>query len=228
MEIRNRGMPVAFAAASFLFPWCRWPNLRLGVGGQLQRRPIGFDRWNIETGTKRRLGDKLDRARAENVTFDDNVPNAEDGCLVITTKDEFYIDRNYTSGRINTAGKASWGPNHRIVARVFPRDVKQKGQGFAFWMMPDEIPEGWDYIMWTSWNTWAPSCTTTWEARITHGFGRTTNGNPGTTVIKGRTTVTSIKKCRSQIGAGLRRVPPDTGRPSCRQFRMASLWRGLV
>jgi beta-glucanase (GH16 family) len=39
-------------------------------------------------------------------------------------KNEWYIDRNYTSGRINTAGKASWGPGHRIVAKVFPRDVK--------------------------------------------------------------------------------------------------------
>jgi beta-glucanase (GH16 family) len=76
------------------------------------------------------------------------VAGADDGCLVITTRKEFYIDRNYTSGRINTAGKASWGPGHRIVTRAFPRDVKYMGQGFAFWMMPDELPDGWDYIMW--------------------------------------------------------------------------------
>ena len=76
------------------------------------------------------------------------MPGAENGCLVITPQKENYIDRKYTSGRINTAGKASWGPGHRIVARVYPRDVKQMGQGFAFWMMPDEIPVGWDYIMW--------------------------------------------------------------------------------
>ena len=153
MKFRNHfWMPVAIAAASFF--------LSLGAEGQISGLvwednfndgQLDLTRWNIETGTGVN-GDwgtgQLDRARAENVTFDDNVPNAEDGCLVITTKDEFYIDRNYTSGRINTAGKASWGPNHRIVARVFPRDVKQKGQGFAFWMMPDEIPEGWDYIMW--------------------------------------------------------------------------------
>ena len=90
---------------------------------------LDLTRWNIETRTGVN-GDwgigQLDRARAENVTFDDNVPNAEDGCLVITTKDEFYIDRNYTSGRINTAGKASWGPNHRIVARVFTKGRQAK------------------------------------------------------------------------------------------------------
>lgn len=112
---------------------------------------LDLTQWNIETGTGVN-GDwgtgQLDRARSANVTFENDVPGAEDGCLVITTKKEWYIDRNYTSGRINTAGKASWGPGHRIVARVFPKDVKYKGQGFAFWMMPDEIPDGWDWIMW--------------------------------------------------------------------------------
>ena len=114
---------------------------------------LDLSKWTYETGTGVN-GDwgtgQLDRAtdRIENVHFADGVDGAEDGCLVITTRDEFYIDRNYTSGRINTAGKASWGPGHRIVARVFPRDVKHMGQGFAFWMMPDELPDGWSYIMW--------------------------------------------------------------------------------
>ncbi len=109
--------------------------------------------WNIETGTGVN-GDfgtgQLDRAtdREENISFQDSVPGAENGCLVITTRKEHYVDRNYTSGRINTAGNVSWGPGHRIAARVYPRDVKQKGQGFAFWMMPDEIPAGWSSIMW--------------------------------------------------------------------------------
>lgn len=114
---------------------------------------LDLSKWTIETGTGIN-GDwgtgQLDRAtgREENLSFQDNVPGADDGCLVVTTRKEFYIDRNYTSGRIKTAGKASWGPGHRIVVRAYPRDVKYEGQGFAFWMMPDEIPEGWDYIMW--------------------------------------------------------------------------------
>ena len=114
---------------------------------------LDLSKWNIETGTGVN-GDfgtgQVDRAtsREENISFQENVPGAEDGCLVITTRKEFYIDRNYTSGRINTKDKASWGLGHRIVARVFPRDVKQMGQGFAFWMMPDELPPAWDYIMW--------------------------------------------------------------------------------
>ncbi len=110
-------------------------------------------KWSCETGTGVN-GDwgtgQIDRAtdRTENVSFLDGLEGAEDGCLVITTRREFYIDRNYTSGRIRSAGKASWGPRHRIEARIFPRDVRYMGQGFAFWMMPDEIPQGWSYIMW--------------------------------------------------------------------------------
>ncbi|MEM7374897.1 MAG: hypothetical protein AAF587_40265 [Bacteroidota bacterium] len=76
------------------------------------------------------------------MSFPNNIPGAEDGCMAITTRKEFFIDRHYTSGRIISRGKSSWGPGHRIIARVFPRDVKHPGQDFAFWMMPDEIPEG--------------------------------------------------------------------------------------
>lgn len=110
-------------------------------------------KWSYEIGTGVN-GDwgtgQLDRAtaRPENVSFQDSVLDADGGCLVITTRKEWHIDRNYTSGRIRTAGKASWGPGHRIVARVYPRDVLQQGQGFAFWMMPDEIPNGHNHLMW--------------------------------------------------------------------------------
>ena len=114
---------------------------------------LDTSKWSYETGTGVN-GDwgtgQLDRAtdRPQNVSFVNNIPGATDGCLAITTRREFHIDRNYTSGRIISAGKSSWGPGHRIVARVFPRDVKYPGQGFAFWMMPDETPAGWDFIMW--------------------------------------------------------------------------------
>ncbi|MFL9845045.1 glycoside hydrolase family 16 protein [Flavobacterium rhizosphaerae] len=103
-------------------------------------------KWNFETGTGVN-GDfgtgQVDRAtdRTENV-------NLTDGALNITTRKESYMDRQYTSGRINTEGKFSAGPGTRIEARVWARDVKYKGQGFAFWMMPAEIPAGETYIMW--------------------------------------------------------------------------------
>lgn len=109
--------------------------------------------WNYETGTGVN-GDfgtgQLDRAtdRPENVDIETAVTGADGGALRITTRKEAYIDRQYTSGRINTTGKASWGPNHRIVARVWPKGVRTMGQGFAFWMMPDELPEGKKTLSW--------------------------------------------------------------------------------
>ncbi len=114
---------------------------------------LDLSKWNYETGTGVN-GDfgtgQLDRAtaREENVSFRDGVTGADGGCLVITTRKENYIDRNYTSGRINTAGNASWGPGHRIVARVMPKGVRYQGQGFAFWMMPAEKPANISSIMW--------------------------------------------------------------------------------
>jgi hypothetical protein len=109
--------------------------------------------WNFETGTGVN-GDfgtgQLDRAtdRPENVAIEQGIAGADGGALRITTRKEFYVDRNYTSGRINTSGKVAWGPNHRIVARVWPKGVRTMGQGFAFWMMPNEIPPGQSTISW--------------------------------------------------------------------------------
>jgi hypothetical protein len=110
-------------------------------------------KWSYETGTGVN-GDwgtgQLDRAteRPENVAIEQGISGADGGALRITTRKETYIDRNYTSGRINSKAKAAWGPNHRIVARVWPRDVRNMGQGFAFWMMPNETPAGQSTISW--------------------------------------------------------------------------------
>ncbi|SEW52034.1 glycoside hydrolase family 16 protein [Chitinophaga arvensicola] len=107
---------------------------------------LNRQKWNIETGTGNSGNwgtGQLDRAtdRIENL-------DVKDGNLAVTTRKEFLTDRNYTSGRINTKDLASFGPGSRIEARVFARDVKYKGQGFAFWMMPAEKPADQPYIMW--------------------------------------------------------------------------------
>jgi beta-glucanase (GH16 family) len=114
---------------------------------------LDSSKWNYETGTgiNGNWGTgQLDRAtsRPENVSFQDGISGADGGCLVITTRKEDFMDRNYTSGRINTSGKAAFGPGHRIVAKVMPKGVRYQGQGFAFWMMPAEKPEGLSNIMW--------------------------------------------------------------------------------
>jgi beta-glucanase (GH16 family) len=114
---------------------------------------LDSSKWSIETGTGVN-GDwgtgQIDRAtdRPENIAISDTVSGASGSCLVITSRQENYMDREYTSGRINTAGKFAWGPGHRIVARVKPTDIRFMGQGFAFWMLPDETPADTNYIMW--------------------------------------------------------------------------------
>ncbi|SFM70015.1 Por secretion system C-terminal sorting domain-containing protein [Chitinophaga sp. YR627] len=114
---------------------------------------LDLTKWSYETGTGVN-GDfgtgQLDRAtnRIENVGIESGIAGANGNVLRISTRKEFYIDRNYTSGRINSNGKASWGPQHRIVARVWPKGVRTMGQGFAFWMMPDELPQGQSTISW--------------------------------------------------------------------------------
>ncbi|WP_375417155.1 discoidin domain-containing protein [uncultured Hymenobacter sp.] len=110
-------------------------------------------KWTYETGTGVN-GDfgtgQLDRAtdRPENVAIEQGIAGATGGALRISTRKETYLDRNYTSGRINTKDKAFWGPNHRIVARVWPKGVRTKGQGFAFWMMGNEHPTGVQELTW--------------------------------------------------------------------------------
>ncbi|WP_430404152.1 glycoside hydrolase family 16 protein [Fluviicola sp.] len=114
---------------------------------------LDTSKWNIEIGTGVN-GDwgtgQIDRAteRPENISISNAIPGASGSCLVITSREEHYIDREYTSGRMNTEGKFSWGPGHRIVARVKPKDIRFMGQGFAFWMLPNETPSDTNYIMW--------------------------------------------------------------------------------
>ena len=110
-------------------------------------------KWSYETGTGVN-GDfgtgQLDRAtdRPENVGIEQGIAGATGGALRISTRKERYQDRDYTSGRINTKDKAFWGPNHRIVARVWPKGVRTKGQGFAFWMMGNEHPANVQELTW--------------------------------------------------------------------------------
>ena len=114
---------------------------------------LDLTKWSYETGTGVN-GDfgtgQIDRAtdRPVNVAIEQGIAGANGGALRISTRSETYIDRNYTSGRINSKDKASWGPNHRIEARVWPQGVRTKGQGFAFWMQGSETPTGITSLTW--------------------------------------------------------------------------------
>ncbi|MBK7229862.1 MAG: glycoside hydrolase family 16 protein [Ignavibacteriales bacterium] len=130
-----------------------YPGYNLVWSDEFNKTSLDLTKWNYETGTGVN-GDfgtgQIDRAtnRIENVSIVNGIIGADGSCLSITTRKEVYIDRNYTSGRINTENKFAWGPGHKIEARIWTKDIKYKGQGFAFWMMPNEIPTGYNYIMW--------------------------------------------------------------------------------
>ncbi|WP_223654246.1 discoidin domain-containing protein [Hymenobacter psoromatis] len=114
---------------------------------------LDLTKWSYETGTGVN-GDfgtgQLDRAtdRPENVAIETGIAGADGGVLRISTRKETYMDRNYTSGRITSKDKAFWGPNHRIEARMWPKGVRTKGQGFAFWMQGNEAPVGVTSLTW--------------------------------------------------------------------------------
>jgi beta-glucanase (GH16 family) len=130
-----------------------YPGYTLSWNDEFIGAVLDLSKWNYETGTGVN-GDfgtgQLDCAtnRAENVSIQQGFNGADGGCLVITTRKENYGGRSYTSGRINSSGRGKWGIGHRIEARICSRDVLYKGQGFAFWMMPGDIPAGHNYIMW--------------------------------------------------------------------------------
>jgi hypothetical protein len=130
-----------------------YPGYSLLWNDEFNGAVIDTSKWNFEVGTGVN-GDfgtgQLDRATArhENARIINGVLNSGGGCLAITTIKERYIDRDYTSARLTTQNKGSWGPGTKIEARIWARDILYKGQGFAFWMMPAEKPVNQTYIMW--------------------------------------------------------------------------------
>lgn len=150
---RWRLLPLAIAACISASAATQAHAQSLVWSDEFNSTQLNTNAWNYETGTGIN-GDwgtgQLDRAtdRPENVSILQNVAGADGGVLAINTRKEFYIDRDYTSGRINTQGKVAFGPGYKIEARVWAKDVRYQGQGFAFWMMPNEIPPGEDHLMW--------------------------------------------------------------------------------
>ncbi|MBP6671833.1 MAG: glycoside hydrolase family 16 protein [Bacteroidetes bacterium] len=128
-------------------------NYSLVWNDEFSGTQLDLTKWNFETGTGVN-GDfgtgQIDRAteRKENISIISGVTDADGGCLAVVTRSEHYIDREFTSGRITTSGKGAWGPGHRIEARIWAKDIRYKGQGFAMWMMPAEKPAGVSSIMW--------------------------------------------------------------------------------
>eukprot|EP00930_Biecheleria_cincta_P044391 TRINITY_DN3050_c0_g1_i1.p1 TRINITY_DN3050_c0_g1~~TRINITY_DN3050_c0_g1_i1.p1 ORF type:complete len:395 (-),score=58.15 TRINITY_DN3050_c0_g1_i1:505-1632(-) len=70
--------------------------------------------------------------------YTDRIDNAhqENGILKVAAKCENFHGQDFTSARLITKGKASWGPGHRVEVRA--RAPTSKGVWPAIWMMPNE------------------------------------------------------------------------------------------
>ena len=99
--------------------------------------------WNIQTGDGSAQGipgwgnNELQSYRSDNIAV-------EGGHLIITAREENRDGRNYTSGRINTAGKLDFTYG-RVEARIHAPG--NQGLWSAFWMLPTDSKYG----------TWAAS-----------------------------------------------------------------------
>ena len=89
--------------------------------------------WNIEVNGDGGGNAELQYYRAENVAV-------HDGCLVLTAKKENYQGKNFTSGRVNTLGKAAF-KHGKVEASIC---IPQTANGLwpAFWMMGNDMATG--------------------------------------------------------------------------------------
>ncbi len=94
--------------------------------------------WNYDTGNWGWGNNEL-----QNYTDSEDNVKVENGCLVLTARAEKNGDKTtYTSGRVNSSGKAYFKYG-KLEARIkLPDD---KGLWPAFWMLGQFEPKGWPY-----------------------------------------------------------------------------------
>lgn len=89
--------------------------------------------WNIEVNGNGGGNNELQYYRAENVSV-------QDGCLLLTAKKENYLGKNFTSGRINSMGKAAFKRGKVEASICIPQTAN--GLWPAFWMMGNDMATG--------------------------------------------------------------------------------------
>jgi beta-glucanase (GH16 family) len=101
-----------------------------------------FENWapgNVNNELQRYVPNRLENCRVEN------------GSLIIEARRDWYNNSEYSSARINSAGKAKWTYGRMEARMKLPGG---KGTWPAFWMMPEDITKyGWNYEV----NYWWPN-----------------------------------------------------------------------
>ena len=96
---------------------------------------LSTDDWNIEVNGNGGGNNELQFYRAENVSV-------ENGCLVLTAKQESYSGKQFTSGRLNTSKKHFF--THGIVESSIRLPKTANGLWPAFWMLGNDFSSvGW-------------------------------------------------------------------------------------
>lgn len=102
---------------------------------------LNEDIWNIEINGNGGGNNELQYYRRENVRLGTD-PKSGENCLILTARRENFQGRSFTSGRVNSLGKAAF-KHGMIQARIkFPRTAD--GLWPAYWMMGNDMNKyGW-------------------------------------------------------------------------------------
>lgn len=116
-------------------------NYKLVWSDEFNDNALDEKAWNIEENGDGGGNNELQYYRGQNISFEtDSASGAV--CLVLTAKKESYNGKSFTSGRLNTAGKACF-KHGKIVSRIkLPSTAN--GLWPAFWMLGNDYSSvGW-------------------------------------------------------------------------------------
>ncbi len=162
-----------------------YPNYTLVWNDEFDGTSLNEGDWNFEIGTGNNGwgNNELQYYKRENVSV-------ENGRLIITAKNEFFNNNNYTSSRVTTQGKKSFK-----YGRIDIRARMPEGQGLwpALWMLGDNINS-------VSW----PACG---EIDIMEMVGGTTTNSRGDGVTHGTIHWSDASGSHANYGQGKRLGP---------------------
>ncbi len=116
-------------------------NYKLVWSDEFNNNALDEKAWNIEENGDGGGNNELQYYRRQNISFETDSASGA-GCLVLTAKKESYNGKAFTSGRLNTAGKACF-KHGKIVSRIkLPSTAN--GLWPAFWMLGNDFGSvGW-------------------------------------------------------------------------------------